>query len=47
MANTRAGLRTYRNNKQNTKNQESPLYQKLTKIFSGPIVNYRSRMVTK
>ena len=27
----------------NTKNAESPLFKRLTRLFSGPIINYRSQ----
>ena len=27
----------------NTKNSESPLFKRLTRLFSGPIINYRSQ----
>ena len=27
----------------NTKNPESPLFKRLTRLFSGPIINYRSQ----
>ena len=28
---------------QNTKNTESPLFKRLTRLFSGPIINYRTQ----
>ena len=32
-------------NKKNPRNQNSPLFQRLTKLFSGPIVNYKAQQV--
>ena len=32
-------------NKNNPRNPNSPLFQRLTKLFSGPIVNYRAQQV--
>ena len=32
-------------NKNNPRNRNSPLFQRLTRLFSGPIVNYRSQQV--
>jgi hypothetical protein len=32
-------------NKNNPRNQNSPLFQRLTRLFSGPIVNYRAQQV--
>jgi hypothetical protein len=32
-------------NKKNPRNQNSPLFQRLTRLFSGPIVNYRAQQV--
>ena len=31
------------NNSKNTKNADSVLFKRLTKLFSGPIINYRSQ----
>jgi predicted oxidoreductase (fatty acid repression mutant protein) len=31
------------NNSKNTKNSDSVLFKRLTKLFSGPIINYRSQ----
>ena len=31
------------NNNQNPRNNQSPLFKRLTRLFSGPIVNYRSQ----
>ena len=28
---------------QNTKNTDSPLFKRLTRLFSGPIINYRTQ----
>jgi len=33
------------NSKNNPKNEISPLFKKLTRLFSGPIVNYRAQSV--
>ena len=30
-------------NKKNTRNQDSLLFKQLTRLFSGPIVNYRKQ----
>jgi hypothetical protein len=32
-------------NKNNPRNPNSPLFQRLTRLFSGPIVNYRAQQV--
>ena len=32
-------------NKKNPRNQNSPLFQRLTRLFSGPIVNYKAQQV--
>ena len=34
-------------NKKNVRNPESPLFKRLTKLFSGPIVNYRAQAVNQ
>ena len=36
-----------RNNNSNPRNQQSNLYRKLTRLFSGPIINYRRQFVRK
>ena len=44
--NNRSGINNFGNkqiNKKNPKNEQSPLYIGLTRLFSGPITSFRSQ----
>ena len=43
--NKKLALRTRRNN--NPRNQESELFKRLTRFFSGPVVNYRTQNIRR